>query len=225
MKPSKKELFYNDFSSKWERYINNAETKKRLKIVFDELLGKVDLKGKEFLEIGCGLGYFSLEAQKRGAKVTAIDVGVNLVKITKQKVKKGKFIVASASSLPFKNSSFDIVLCTEVIEHIENQERAFREMFRVLKKQGYLTITTPNKLYKPFFDFLSFIKIREYQGNEKWLSFNEMRLVFFKHKADIVKEVFFNFIYPNRFFDSFERIKIFKYLMINQGYLVKKVKE
>jgi len=224
MKPSKKELFYNDFSSKWERYINNAETKKRLKIVFDELLGEVDLKGKEFLEIGCGLGYFSLEAQKRGAKVTAIDVGANLVKITKQKVKKGKFIVASASNLPFKNSSFDIVLCTEVIEHVENQEKAFREMFRVLKKEGYLAITTPNKLFKPFFDLLSLIKIREYQGNEKWLSFNEMRMILSKHKTDIVKEVYFNFLYPNYILDCFEKIHFLKFFMINQGYLAKKHK-
>jgi len=222
MKPSEKELFYNNFAPKWEKYINNVETNKRLKVVFFDLLKGISLKDKDFLEIGCGLGYFSLEASKRGFNVTAVDVGENLVDITKRRVKKGEFIVCSASQLPFKNNSFDIVLCTEVIEHVENQVKAFDEMFRVLKKGGYLVLTTPNKLFKPLFDFLSLTKIRAYQGNEKWFYSNEIRRIFRKKKADIVKEVHFNFICPNRILDYFEKLHFLKFLMINQAYLIKK---
>lgn len=222
MKPSKKELFYNTFAPKWEKHINNAETKKRLKVVFLDLLKGVSLKNKKFLEIGCGLGYFSLEALNRAAKVTAVDVGKNLVAITKNRVRKGKFIVASASELPFRNNSFDIVLCTEVIEHVDNQKAAFKEMFRVLKKGGYLVLTTPNKLFKPLFDFLSLTKTRVYKGNEKWFFYKEIKGIFKKRKADIVKEVYFNFIYPNKITDRFEKIHFLKYLMINQAYLIMK---
>lgn len=222
MKFSKKELFYNNFAPKWEKYINKAETRKRLKVVFLDLLKGISLKDKDFLEIGCGLGYFSLEALNRGAKVTVVDVGKNLVDITKNRVKKGKFIIASASRLPFKDNSYDIVLCTEVIEHVEDQKKAFNEMFRVLKKGGYLVITTPNKLFKPFFDLLSLTKIRGYQGNENWLSFGEMKNIFKKHKTVIVKEVFFNFIYPCAILNRFEKINLLRSFVINQGYLVKK---
>jgi len=222
MKASKKELFYNNFSDKWDSYINKAETKKRLDIVYNNLFKGIDLKGKKFLEIGCGLGYFSLEAKNRGVIVTAVDVGENLVRITKQKVKKGKFIVASASNLPFKNETFDIVLCTEVIEHVENQTKAFNEMFRVLKNNGYLVLTTPNKFFKPFFDLMSFANIRPYHGNEKWFFAKEIKAIFRNKKVDIVKEAYFNFIYPCDLLNKFERINLLKNLMINQGYLVRK---
>jgi len=49
--------------------------------------------------------------------------------------------------LPFKTGSFDAISCLEVIEHVENAERLVRELRRVLKKGGFLVISTPNVSY------------------------------------------------------------------------------
>ena len=218
-----KELFYDSFSGQWEEKINNAETNKRLFVVFNLLLNKKDLKSKNFLEVGCGMGYFSNLATKAGAKVTGVDVGPKLIAICKSKNKKAKFMVASASSLPFKDSSFDILLSTEVIEHVENQNKAIKEMARVLKRNGILVITTPNKLFKPLFDFLSKIGIRPYNGNEKWFYPWELKKLLERNSLKVVKEYHFNFIYPVYFFDQLENLPLFNIFCINFAFKLRKV--
>ena len=219
---SHKELFYDRFSNVWDKKINNSETEKRIKVIFNEFLSSKDLKGKKFLEVGCGLGYFSNKAFTMGANVTGIDIGPNLVAINKKKTPKGQFKVASASKLPFKDNQFDVVLSTEVIEHVDKQNQALGEMARVLKKGGMLVITTPNRIFKPLFDFLSITKIRPYQGNENWIYSWDM-LKFFESKGLVLeKERYFNFIMPNDFLDRFERIFLFKHLTINYGFRFRK---
>jgi len=222
MRASKKELFYDQFSEVWERKINNLETEKRLQVVFKQLLKGINLKGKKFLEVGCGLGYFSDMANKMGAKVTAVDVGKKLIERCHKSIPKAKFFVASASNLPFKDESFNVVLCTEVIEHVENQSKVLTEIFRVLKQGGYLVITTPNRMFKPLFSLLTFLRIRPYRGIEKWFFPWKLKLILSRNDSKIIKEVYFNFIYPKGLFNYFEKYKLLKYLMVNQGYLVRK---
>lgn len=53
---------------------------------------------------------------------------------------------ANAEELPFNNNTFDIVVLTEVLEHIEKDELALKEISRVLKHNGKLILTTPNGL-------------------------------------------------------------------------------
>jgi len=189
---AKKELFYNEFADQWESKINNWETQKRIKIIFGQLLKNEDLKNKKFLEIGCGLGYFSETALKKNAKVTGVDIGDRLINITQKRVKKGKFIVASASKLPFRDETFDTILCTEVIEHVNDQNKAIKEMFRVLKFGGVLVITTPNRFYKPLFDLLSLIRIRPYHGNENWIYLGDLRSRFYQLGLVVELELYFN---------------------------------
>jgi 2-polyprenyl-3-methyl-5-hydroxy-6-metoxy-1,4-benzoquinol methylase len=52
-------------------------------------------------------------------------------------------IVSDIASIPEKASSFDAIMCTEVFEHIINPRDAFTEFTRLLKKDGYLILTTP----------------------------------------------------------------------------------
>lgn len=158
IKATNKELFYNRFSDQWEGKINSQETEKRLKIIFGKLLKPSELKHKKFLEVGCGLGYFSHKAYELGAGVTGVDIGSSLIKINRGKTPDARFIVASASKLPFEDELFDVVLSTEVIEHVDKQEKALKEMIRVLKKGGILVITTPNRFFKPIFAFFESYK-------------------------------------------------------------------
>jgi len=51
---------------------------------------------------------------------------------------------ADAANLPFNDKNFEIVICREVIEHVPDDQKVFDELKRVLKKGGYLLITTPN---------------------------------------------------------------------------------
>jgi len=221
MKVSKKELFYNEYSDKWESKINKTETNKRLHVIYNILLKNINLSGKNFLDVGCGLGYFSEIACKKGAVVTGIDVGEELINKVHKKLPNGKFITASISKLPFKDRCFDIVLCTEVVEHVENQKKAISEIMRVVKKGGLIIVTTPNKNFQSLFILLSNIGIRPYHGNEKWFSLGELKHILSRYGL-IIKEYYFNFIFPSKITDYFERYERLKSLMINQSYVLKK---
>jgi len=56
----------------------------------------------------------------------------------------GKYVdvVAKAENIPFKDNTFDVVLCFQVLEHVENPQKAIHEMHRVLKKNGILMLST-----------------------------------------------------------------------------------
>ncbi|HII17023.1 TPA: class I SAM-dependent methyltransferase [Candidatus Woesearchaeota archaeon] len=113
-----------------------------------------NLKGKSLLEVGCEAGYVSIQFKKKGATVTAFDVCEPALERFRQKKESAGITIfaAAAQKIPLKDNSFDVVVCTEVIEHMPKVEQCIGEMARVLKQGGKLYITFPNeKLRKPFY--------------------------------------------------------------------------
>jgi ubiquinone/menaquinone biosynthesis C-methylase UbiE len=96
------------------------------------------------LEIGCGAGHI-LERINKG-KLTGIDIADIQVKRSKTRLgSKAEIIKASAEELPFKNESFDRIICTEVFEHVLDPLKALNEMHRVLKNNGLISLSIPNE--------------------------------------------------------------------------------
>lgn len=93
-------------------------------------------KGKKVLDIGAR---FWVEKEL----LAGIDAE-EIVKIDIVGVPEDDIIEANAERLPFKKKSFDVVICREVIEHVDSAHKVFVEIRRVLKDKGYLYITTPN---------------------------------------------------------------------------------
>lgn len=73
----------------------------------------------------------------------ACDYIDSLMKVTGQKVDIANL---NEDNLPYADECFDLVTCTEVIEHLENYRRLVREVFRVTKPGGAAIFTTPNVL-------------------------------------------------------------------------------
>lgn len=94
------------------------------------------LKGN-LLDVGCGEKPYKLIYDKICEKSIGIDVE------TCKHEQKWVDVFASADDMPFDNGSFDSILCTNVLEHVANMEAVFREMGRVLKKDGYAVISVP----------------------------------------------------------------------------------
>jgi SAM-dependent methyltransferase len=104
------------------------------------------LKGKHLLEIGCGMGYDSLEFLKRGVRVTATDLTPNAVKMTIQhfeveNVKAEDVRTANALELPFEDNIFDAVWANGVLHATGDTHRAVQEALRVLKPGGRAIIS------------------------------------------------------------------------------------
>jgi 2-polyprenyl-3-methyl-5-hydroxy-6-metoxy-1,4-benzoquinol methylase len=126
-------FYFNAFvAARYQQVVDQIPTNKNLKI----------------LDIGCGDGVLLwLISQKTPAKLFGIDTDKSSLKLARSKLgDKATLKQASAYQLPFKARQFDIVIATEVIEHLNQPSRMLQEIKRALKPSGRLIISTPIKL-------------------------------------------------------------------------------
>jgi len=114
------------------------------------VLGAFDLKpGQRVLDIGCGTGYYSLEAARRignGGRLTCLDIQGEMLVETRRRLyaaglERTGFIQARAEDLPFAANSFDHVLAVTVLGEIPGRSQALREIRRVLRPGGRLSVS------------------------------------------------------------------------------------
>lgn len=130
-----------------EQFYNNSwqaaeeKTEKR----YPTILKMVGSHNK-VLDVGCGTGLLSSLMKNQGNDVCGIDiseVALKKAELRGIKVKLGNI----DNNLPFDDDIFDVVVCSEVIEHLFNPIESLEEIQRVLKPEGYLVLTTPNMAY------------------------------------------------------------------------------
>ena len=94
------------------------------------------------MDIGRGDGVL-LSLINRG-RLYGIDLDQSSLNYAATKV-KAKFLKAPAELLPFQSGFFDVVIATEIIEHLDQPQKLLAEANRVLKSGGRLILTTPVK--------------------------------------------------------------------------------
>jgi SAM-dependent methyltransferase len=104
-------------------------------------------EGRRVLDAGCGVGYGAGVLKRAGAvEVVAIDVSEAIIDVARNEAPDGVvFEVGDLRSLSYSESSFDLIVCFEVIEHVEEQERVLDQLARVLHPKGLLLISSPNR--------------------------------------------------------------------------------
>ncbi|UUC47035.1 class I SAM-dependent methyltransferase [Flavobacterium cerinum] len=107
------------------------------------------VKGKTVLDIASGEGYGTHLLSETAAFVYGVDIDESAVEAAKQKYKKEnvRFQQGSTSAIPLDDHSIDIVISFETIEHHDQHEMMLSEIKRVLRPDGILIISTPDKLY------------------------------------------------------------------------------
>lgn len=109
--------------------------------------------GNIVLDIGCGQGRHCLGVLEQGAGFAiGIDIGIQDLRLTRQAMQTYypeknanslHLCVASGLALPFPNQAFNQVICSEVLEHIEDYNQVLKEIYRVLKPGGILAVSVP----------------------------------------------------------------------------------
>lgn len=102
---------------------------------------------KRVLDIGCGTGFLTYELKKLSSKfeVIGIDISKTALKIARSKYKDIKFLEVDAElKFPFEKNYFDLIVSGEHIEHLKDVDTYLVEINRVLRKKGYLILSTPN---------------------------------------------------------------------------------
>lgn len=97
------------------------------------------------LDVGCGEGFTlaRFKKEKIGKSYEGIEVDEQAIALGKKlyptlNIKKGDIY-----DLPYKSNSFDLVVCTEVLEHLDNPKKAYKELIRVSNK--YILLSVPNE--------------------------------------------------------------------------------
>ncbi len=127
---------YGEFVARKNSFQNNYRKELTLKLVSGELV----------LEIGAAEGWMSKDLSTKVSKLVSCDIAMSYLKRAKSSGINAEFFRIDAHYLPFVDESFDVVIITEVLEHLFSPYRALEEIHRVLKPDGVLILSTPNNM-------------------------------------------------------------------------------
>ncbi len=145
---------FDKASSSWgDRYDHPARTLSQLDVTARLAVANRMVKATDgtasphpvILDLGCGTGEGTSRIFSEGMTVIAADLSTEMVRTAVRRFPVLRGCVADATDLPFESERFDIVQSLGVLEYIGPYERALRELRRVLKPDGILVISIPNR--------------------------------------------------------------------------------
>jgi len=129
----------------------NIKKNWKYKIILDKIK-----KNSKVLDVGLGSGVL-MQMLKGKCDYYAVDYNEHIVDYWKKKNFNVKRCDVAKETLPFKDNFFDIVWCSHIVEHIHSEEqiRFFKELYRILKKGGFLIVFSPTPFNWYFWDDLT----------------------------------------------------------------------
>ncbi len=146
---------FDNYQNWWDWYKNTEQRVQQYIKHLQEYMPKISRL--KILDLGCGAGGVCVSFANRNNRVIGLDLDKKLINLTKINVSdsEDRFppnagvseILSSGIYIPFEDGTFDLVICNDVVEHLDEQDALIHEIYRVLKKGGHLYLTTPNKRY------------------------------------------------------------------------------
>ena len=144
------------FQDLWIRYNNKEFINDRFNYYVNRIKKNnilKDFKNKNCIDFGCGHGQFLMALKKLGAKnCVGIDFGEKNISFANKMRKKlkfnkneVKFLKGNVYNVPFKKESFEFAIQNGVFHHLKNENKAYKEVHRVLKKGGKFWVFTDGK--------------------------------------------------------------------------------
>lgn len=149
-------IYSNDNTPGYDRYLRYAKAVKKQEDPL-KYLSKEEptyypvysfLKGKEkleILEVGCGYGYLTYSLHSAGHNILGIDISKNAIKFAESNF--GDYYKVADLKDYKANKKFDLIISTEVIEHLTNPVEFIDHCLKLLKPNGKIILTTPSKDY------------------------------------------------------------------------------
>ena len=127
------------FGSPWSRYWHGTRLQYVVRIARN-------ISFKTLLDVGCAEGYYIkiLTDNRSNCIAVGLDIAKNYLLKAKKNVTKSLLVLGDAHHLPFKDKAFDLVLCSELLEHVVDQEAVLKELLRVSGNYVLLTVAGEN---------------------------------------------------------------------------------
>jgi O-antigen biosynthesis protein len=147
-------------------------------------------RDKVVLDIASGEGYGAALLSEAARQVTGVDISEVAIAAARKKYRRRNldFKVGSATAIPLAESLLDLVVSFETLEHLEDHERMLSEVKRVLKPEGRIVISTPDKKhYSDIPDYDNPFHMKELYLEE----FRQLLEAHFKHVQILLQRVVF----------------------------------
>lgn len=146
-------------------YVWRAGQQRRLEMI---VRAAGERLGGQVLENGCGVGTYLERLASRGSDVTGLEY--DFERAAQAASRSRKVVNAAGEALPLPSATFDLILSHEVLEHVQDDAQAVREMVRVLKTGGRLALFVPNRGY-PFETHGVFWRGKYHFGNKLFVNY------------------------------------------------------
>lgn len=216
------------FKSELESHFNKAASKDHLddyipnclndyfKAPFEYIINSYckNLNNLDILDYCCGTGINSIIFSKQGAKIKGIDISTDSIEVAKKKFKKYnlvdyEFHVMDAHSLDYDDNSFDYIICYKSLLYLD-LEKSFKEMNRVLKRDGKIIILEnigENLIFNYYRFFKHILKSKKYASELNKIKLKDLKIASKYFKSE--KTIFFDFFTVfGKFIDDNLKIKI-----------------
>ena len=206
--------YHQELASGWDVRYRKGSFKKRADHFCSAILPLIPTGGN-WLDAGCGSGYFSRILAERQSKVIGLDASENMILEARQLAKAAIIdaridfdVVDTIEILPVVDAGLDGCLCLSVLEYVSNPNNCINEFARVIKPGGYMILSVPHR-----WSFLRFIQktVRRFNGAGKATALNylvssqysatpkELTNVLAKCNMEVVKFSNFDAIIPDVF--------------------------
>jgi ubiquinone/menaquinone biosynthesis C-methylase UbiE len=167
----------------WERRYNC----KRMNVL-NQILKDILPYCETFLDVGCGTGEYLAYSKTYSPQVYGVDISRSYLQRNKPH-KISDLILCDIKALPFRDLSFDCVLCSEVIEHVKGQNTSIKEIFRIAR--NFVLVSTPNhgliRIIGSRFAKHLLAQIDARVGHLKILKFSDLKEKFTNKEWKIIK--------------------------------------
>lgn len=176
-----------------------------------KLLKYAKNKKVRILDVGCGDGVLLYLIKKNNKNVNfeiyGLDLSKEALSIAKNRIPEGSFTNTEVYDLNFEDNFFDIIVSSDVIEHVNNPKRMLKEIKRVLNNEGFVIIGTPIRYTEEPLD-----KMHYYEFYPK--EFNNLIKNFFNSLELKETHNLFYYLLYNKIFNVFgKNIVLFRYII------------
>lgn len=141
MRPAERFFRESDYWKSWSEVPD-------MTVDIDYALRAVRPGDRSVLDVPCGRGRLLKAVSRRaaGANLYGVDANRDMARQARREAPGAHVLVGSVYAIPFRDRSFDVVLCNESFMHFDEPRRALGELCRVSRERVYLSVTTRRQL-------------------------------------------------------------------------------